>query len=74
MFTYKTTDGITVNTTIVEHVLDEQEKQLVSELLRLYREGSSLTVITAKLRELREVRARLRNHNTVTPPMPVPVS
>ncbi len=73
VFTYKSTDGISTSTTIVEHALEEQEQHLVSELLRLYREGSSVTVIAARLRELREVRARIRNHHAAVPPMPIPV-
>jgi hypothetical protein len=73
MITYKSTDGISGSPTIVDNALEEEEKKLVSELLRLHRDGSSVTVIATKLRELREVRARLQRHNAPPPPMPVSV-
>ncbi|MHB9130534.1 MAG: hypothetical protein ACYDBB_05505 [Armatimonadota bacterium] len=37
----------------------EQEQQLVTEVLRLYRDGCSAVSIGMKLRELRALRARM---------------
>jgi len=67
-------EGIPVSGSLIENTLEEQEKQLVIELLRLHREGSSLTVIAAKLRELRDVRMQLRKQDaSATPTTHVPV-
>lgn len=44
--------------------LDDREQQLVSDLLRLYRNGSSYLRIEEKLHELRAVREELHLHET----------
>ncbi len=64
MFTIQSAGGIPASCIITDQELEEQEKKLVAELLRLYREGSSLTVIAARLHELRDVRARMRGRTS----------
>jgi len=44
--------------------LDDREQQLVSDLLRLYRNGSSYLRIEEKLHELRAVREELHLRET----------
>lgn len=56
----KTNIGVPAGSSILGRNLEEEEARLVFELLHLYREGSNLTVIAARLHELRDIRAQLR--------------